>query len=193
MSRCGYTVLCPVISELGELGSLGVQVRHFDRFVGLELSGRPRNQGWRLKRAIDLALALPLAALAGPIVALLALTVRILDPGPAFYGQRRVGRDGKQGFALVHERRPDVVILDVEMPVVDGPEMAAQLFIHDLGFEKIPIVLCSGALDLPGTAALVGTPYFLAKPYTLEALTRLLDSALTERRPPAPRLGRVHA
>jgi Undecaprenyl-phosphate galactose phosphotransferase WbaP len=84
-----------VISQLGELGSFSVQVRHFDRFVGLELSGRPRNQGWRIKRAIDLAVALPLAALAGPIVALLALTIRILDPGPAFYGQRRVGRDGK--------------------------------------------------------------------------------------------------
>jgi lipopolysaccharide/colanic/teichoic acid biosynthesis glycosyltransferase len=84
-----------VVNQLGELASFGVQVRYFDRFVGLELGGQPRNPSHILKRAIDLAVALPLALLAGPIIGLLALVIRIADPGPAFYGQQRVGRHGK--------------------------------------------------------------------------------------------------
>lgn len=84
-----------VVNQLGEFASLGLQVRHFDRFVGLELGGRPSNPSYSLKRAIDLAVALPLALLTGPIVGLLALMIRIVDPGPAFYGQQRVGRGGK--------------------------------------------------------------------------------------------------
>lgn len=84
-----------VVNQLGEFASLGLQIRHFDRFVGLELGGRPRNPSHGLKRAVDLVVALPLALLTAPIVGLLALAIRIVDPGPAFYGQQRVGRHGK--------------------------------------------------------------------------------------------------
>jgi Undecaprenyl-phosphate galactose phosphotransferase WbaP len=84
-----------VVSQLGELASFGLQIRHFDRFVGLELGGRPNNPSHTLKRAVDLAVALPLALITGPIIGLLALVIRITDRGPAFYGQQRVGRYGR--------------------------------------------------------------------------------------------------
>ena len=47
------------------------------------------------KRAIDIAVALPLALLALPIIALLALLVRRHDGGPAFFRQQRVGEHGR--------------------------------------------------------------------------------------------------
>jgi Undecaprenyl-phosphate galactose phosphotransferase WbaP len=47
-----------------------------------------------LKRLIDMVLAVPLALLAAPVIAVLALTTKLIDPGPAFYVQKRVGRDG---------------------------------------------------------------------------------------------------
>ena len=84
-----------VVSQLGEFASFGLQVRHFDRFVALELGGRPRNLGHGQKRAIDLALALPLAVLTAPMIAFLALMIKVVDPGPALYRQERVGRHGK--------------------------------------------------------------------------------------------------
>ena len=83
-----------VISRLGEFPSFGLQFRNAGCFVALELSGQPRNPSEGLKRAIDLALALALLLLAAPIIGLLALTIKIADPGPAFYSQWRIGRYG---------------------------------------------------------------------------------------------------
>lgn len=84
-----------IVNQLGDLSSLGLQPRHFDRLFALELNGRPPASGRLQKRAMDLLVALPVALLVGPIVGLLALAIKIVDPGPAFYGQRRVGRYGK--------------------------------------------------------------------------------------------------
>jgi CheY-like chemotaxis protein len=100
----------------------------------------------------------------------------------------RVAHDGAEGLAAVHGRAPDVILADVEMPVLTGPEMARAMLVHDLGLEKIPIVLASGVLDLPAVAAAVGTPYYLAKPYSIDALSRLLARVLEERQAPYPQL-----
>ncbi|MCO5090969.1 exopolysaccharide biosynthesis polyprenyl glycosylphosphotransferase [Bosea sp. (in: a-proteobacteria)] len=53
----------------------------------------PRNL--RLKRLMDLVLAIPLAVLAAPAIVMLALAVKAADPGPAFYAQPRIGRNGR--------------------------------------------------------------------------------------------------
>jgi CheY-like chemotaxis protein len=98
----------------------------------------------------------------------------------------RVAHDGREGFRLITERPPDLVLLDVEMPFVTGPQMSQQMLLHDLGLEEIPIVLMSGVVGLTKVAECVGTPYFLAKPFGAEALSQLVAWALAERRPPAP-------
>jgi lipopolysaccharide/colanic/teichoic acid biosynthesis glycosyltransferase len=48
-----------------------------------------------LKRALDLAIALPLTLVTSPLVALLAVAVRLESPGASIYRQTRVGRDGR--------------------------------------------------------------------------------------------------
>ena len=112
---------------------------------------------------------------------------RLLGEVLAHHGhQVRLGRDGEDGLRELAIRQPDAVLLDVEMPLLDGPGMAWQMFVRDCGLETIPIILVSGAADLERIAARVGTPYFLAKPYALDALTALCDRALTERAPPVP-------
>ena len=94
--------------------------------------------------------------------------------------------DGQKGLARIDQSLPDLIVLDVEMPVLDGPAMALQMFLADGGTERIPILLCSGALNLPNVAAQVGTAYFLAKPYTFEAMFHLVARALTERQSVTP-------
>ena len=83
-----------VMTQLGEFPTFGLQVRNADCFVALELNGKPADYSKDLKRAIDLVLALVLLLLTAPIIGLLALAIKLVDPGPAFYGQWRVGRYG---------------------------------------------------------------------------------------------------
>jgi lipopolysaccharide/colanic/teichoic acid biosynthesis glycosyltransferase len=48
-----------------------------------------------VKRGVDIAIALPLALLTAPLVAVLALAVRLESPGDPVYRQTRVGRNGE--------------------------------------------------------------------------------------------------
>jgi CheY-like chemotaxis protein len=98
----------------------------------------------------------------------------------------RIARNGEEGIAQLSERRPELVLLDVEMPVLTGPEMAHRMFVRNCGDEKIPIVLLSGILRLSQVAAIVGTPYYLAKPYRLDEVLALIARALAERAQPRP-------
>jgi CheY-like chemotaxis protein len=100
----------------------------------------------------------------------------------------RIGENGADGLRLLAERLPDLVFLDVEMPMLTGPEMAHRMLIEDAGRELIPIVLLSGVANLRPVAELVGTPYVLGKPCDLDDLLETAARALTERIAPAPKL-----
>jgi DNA-binding NtrC family response regulator len=98
----------------------------------------------------------------------------------------RVGYNGQDGLRLARERIPEVALLDVEMPVLDGPGMAYEMLLRDMGLEQVPIVFLSGVANLREVAAAVGTPYFLGKPYRYERVVALVERALSERIAPRP-------
>lgn len=100
----------------------------------------------------------------------------------------RTARNGCEGIHLLGQRVPDLIVLDVEMPVLSGPGMAYEVFLHDAGLEEIPILLTSGVKDLGNVARIVGTRYHLTKPFEVSALRAMLGKALTERTPPSPQL-----
>lgn len=98
----------------------------------------------------------------------------------------RVAVDGERGLLALAERLPDLVILDVDMPVLDGPGMAYRMLIEDCGAELVPIVLSSAAPRLREIAARVGTPYYASKPFDPTELMKLVARALEERNAPHP-------
>jgi CheY-like chemotaxis protein len=111
-----------------------------------------------------------------------AILRMVLEPHHAV----SVAENGEEGLRSLNESRPDLILLDVQMPVLDGPEMAFRLFIEDAGREMIPIVLVSGVPNLAPVAERVGTPYYLPKPVDIEPLLEIVERALTERRAPRP-------
>ena len=56
-----------------------------------------------MKRALDVALALPLLVVASPLVLALALAVRLTSAGPSLHRATRVGKDGRP-FAMLKLR-----------------------------------------------------------------------------------------
>ncbi len=111
----------------------------------------------------------------------------------AFGHRVQTRHNGEEGLKSLREGKlPDCILLDVDMPVLNGPGMAHQMLLHDAGEEKIPIVLVSARADLAEVARRIGTPYFLVKASADYAnnLLGLLDRALRERLVPEPALSR---
>jgi CheY-like chemotaxis protein len=100
----------------------------------------------------------------------------------------RVAHDGQAGLCALAERLPELLLLDVDMPILDGPTMAYRMLIENCGKERIPIVLVSANVDLREVARAVGTPYMLRKPFDPDALVRVIGRALSERTCPCPQV-----
>ncbi len=76
--------------------------------------------------------------------------------------------NGREGLARLAEARPDLVLLDRMMPVVDGAEML-RLMHDDASLGGIPVVMMSAAEGRRLSQEL-GCAAFLKKPFDLGTL-----------------------
>jgi serine phosphatase RsbU (regulator of sigma subunit) len=87
--------------------------------------------------------------------------------------------DGEAALALVEERRPDLVLLDVMMPKVDGIEVCRRIKSHP-GLPFIPVIMVTaktGSRDVvAGLEA--GADEYLTKPYNHSTLVARVKSML---------------
>jgi len=92
-----------------------------------------------------------------------------------------VAETGPEGLTLARDLRPDVVILDINLPGMDGIEVKARLDGDPLTRDIPVIALSAGALpdDLAKVGA-SGFPPYLAKPLHVPALAQALERALAE-------------
>jgi excisionase family DNA binding protein len=86
------------------------------------------------------------------------------------YTVREAGSAG-EGLGVLEEVSPDLVLLDVMMPEVDGWEMLRMLQERH-GIGAIPVVMFSGKVDADaaGDAAARGAQGFLGKPFDPQQL-----------------------
>jgi exopolysaccharide biosynthesis polyprenyl glycosylphosphotransferase len=72
---------------------------HVEHVGGMPLCGLrrvdPKSWEFAVKHVLDRAMAGALLVLAAPLLGALAMAVRLSSPGPVFFRQRRVGRDGQ--------------------------------------------------------------------------------------------------
>jgi CheY-like chemotaxis protein len=89
--------------------------------------------------------------------------------------------NGRQGLERLAEvPRPDVVLLDMMMPVMNGPAMLAAMA-ADADLRGIPVVVLSSLPEAAVRARAEGAAAILRKPCTaeevLDAIARLLGEA----------------
>jgi CheY-like chemotaxis protein len=106
---------------------------------------------------------------------LLALLVEQLQ---ALGHEVMTAQDGAQGFREATARRPDVLLTDVIMPFMDGPEMLEKLR-GQPETRDIPVIALTALADARTRARLssLGVDRFLPKPYTLRELAAHIVAA----------------
>lgn len=87
--------------------------------------------------------------------------------------------DGLQALARIDEHRPDLLLLDMKMPVMDGPELCRVL---DERGDRPPVVVLTAAHDPRASAAAVHAEAFLGKPFDLDELAALVLEVLERSR-----------
>jgi len=81
--------------------------------------------------------------------------------------------DGKQGVELAKSKKPDLILMDVQMPVMDGLE-AARILKADTTTSNIPVLaLTSYAMKGDEERILqAGCDGYLAKPFNIQELLK---------------------
>jgi len=107
---------------------------------------------------------------------------------PHAHVRLRTAATGDAGLELVGERRPDIILLDIHLPGMDGYQVLQRLR-ADPALRDIPVIALS-ADAMPhdvqrGLAA--GFDRYIAKPVNLNELLGALDSLLGEGRQPPSR------
>ena len=88
---------------------LSFPLRRVGRSCVVELQRAPLSSGQRaLKRALDLAISAPLLIFVGPLLAVIALLVKLDSPGPVFFYQTRLGAWGVP-FKIIKFRSMNVM------------------------------------------------------------------------------------
>lgn len=89
-------------------------------------------------------------------------------------------KDGKQAIDLAIEKQPDVMLLDIRMPLMDGLEAAE----HAQKLEPKPYIIFTTAYDAYAIKAFdLNAIDYLLKPIRLERLQAAIDRVQTAQRP----------
>lgn len=81
---------------------------------------------------------------------------------------------GEEAVELVKSRKPDIVLLDIIMPGMDGFEVLRQLRV----FSQLPVIAFSASLGSRDSAMRLGASAFVAKPFYPDDMVRRIQTLL---------------
>lgn len=79
---------------------------------------------------------------------------------------------------------PDLIVTDIEMPVMDGITMVEQIRYLEVAAARVPIIAASGNADegMRREALAAGADIFMTKPFDIAALRREIANLIKNRR-----------
>ncbi|MEA5622237.1 response regulator [Nostoc sp. UHCC 0251] len=126
---------------------------------------------------------LPKATLKPPLILLAEDNQANIDTMSGYLEARGyhliLANNGQQAINLVRVQRPDLIVMDIQMPRMDGLE-AIRLIRDDREFVNIPIIALT-ALAMPGdreTCLAAGANQYLTKPIKLKQLVAIIQQLL---------------
>jgi DNA-binding response OmpR family regulator len=84
---------------------------------------------------------------------------------------------GEEALALINSMHPDVMLLDVIMPGMDGFEVLRKV----RAVSKLPVIVFSARQENVQKALSLGANYFLAKPLDLDDMVRRVEELLGQK------------
>lgn len=90
-------------------------------------------------------------------------------------------KDGEEGLKTALRQRPDLILLDLQMPKLSGIQVLEQLHSRDV---EIPVILMTfhGSEDIAIEVYRMGVKDYIKKPYYPEEMLDSINKALTETR-----------
>jgi exopolysaccharide biosynthesis polyprenyl glycosylphosphotransferase len=149
---------------VGSVGGVPIITLQSGAMTGLEAT---------LKRLFDFAVAATLLAITAPVMAIIALLVKLSSPGPVFFRQERVGKGGRRiriyKFRTMHRDAEHVLKSDPELyrkyvennyklPEGKDPRITfIGRILRELSFDEIPqlINVLKGEMSLVGPRPVV--------------------------------------
>lgn len=83
--------------------------------------------------------------------------------------------DRDAALKMIKERSPNAILIDYFMEGTDLTTFMRRLREHPV---SVPVILMTGADDSSNKARELGVPFSITKPFTIEALTELLQRVL---------------
>jgi DNA-binding response OmpR family regulator len=80
-------------------------------------------------------------------------------------------RDGSEAMLAIQNDPPALVVLDIQMPGVDGPSFARSLRV---ALRHVPLVILTGVEDPKHEADLCNAEAYLSKPFDAPELVRVV-------------------
>jgi CheY-like chemotaxis protein len=88
--------------------------------------------------------------------------------------------DGQQAVEAVRREEPDLVLMDITLPGIDGLQATREIR-SDNKFERLPIIVVSAYdnEEIRREAAQAGGSEYITKPIELEGLKKLIEDCLS--------------
>ena len=81
---------------------------------------------------------------------------------------------GEKALELVRSAKPDIILLDIVMPGVDGFEVLSKL----RGFTQLPVIAFSASQGSRDDALRLGANDFMAKPFHPDEMVRKIEALI---------------
>ena len=94
-----------------------------------------------------------------------------------------IASNGQEGLAKAAEEKPDLILLDTNMPIMNGHEMLEHLK-KDPGLKNIPVIMCTALCEAQdvATAMSYGISDYVTKPFDYTNLIEKITGRNGKRR-----------